>query len=48
MMFSNRVGCLCTHPGVLQVRLAVRFAMILLLIVHLISSELGRREVLVT
>jgi len=44
---SNCAGCLSVHPGVLQVCLAVRFAMILLLIVHFISSELRGREVLV-
>ena len=44
---SNSIGCLSVHPGILQVSLAVRFAMILLLVVHFISSELRRREVLV-
>ena len=44
---SDCAGCLSIHPGVLQVCLAIRFTMILLLIVHFISSELRGREVLV-
>jgi len=42
----NCAGCLSIHPGVLQVSLAICFAMILLLVVHFISSELRGREVL--
>lgn len=45
VILSNCVGCLHIHPGILQVSLAVCLAVVL--IVHLISCELGGREVLV-
>lgn len=46
MEVCNCASCLSIHPGVLQVSLAICFAMILLLVVHFIPSELRGREVL--